>query len=139
MTGDGGPPTPRALGPRPTSPLNPFVVLVVEHIPSGVLVPFVQQVERVRIGLLVVHEDMMPHWPYQRADVAVSPARLPRAGRAVAAAHPPTRNERSGSGRGEMYGEVNLDMDTRLKLAAVAVPGPRAPDSQAAQSTVENS
>ncbi|WP_432445287.1 Tn3 family transposase [Streptomyces malaysiensis] len=31
------------------------------------------------------------------------------------------------------YGEVNLDMDTRLKLTAVTVPGPRAPDSQAAQ------
>ncbi|MFD8163406.1 dienelactone hydrolase family protein [Streptomyces malaysiensis] len=37
------------------------------------------------------------------------------------------------------YGEVNLDMDTRLKLTAVTVPGPRAPDSQAAQPTVENS
>ncbi|MFD0655503.1 Tn3 family transposase [Streptomyces malaysiensis subsp. malaysiensis] len=31
------------------------------------------------------------------------------------------------------YGEVNLDMDIRLKLTAVTVPGPRAPDSQAAQ------
>ncbi|MGW7671581.1 hypothetical protein ACWGJX_31345 [Streptomyces sp. NPDC054775] len=31
------------------------------------------------------------------------------------------------------YGEVNLDMDTRLHLAAVEVPGPRGPTDAADQ------
>jgi hypothetical protein len=36
------------------------------------------------------------------------------------------------------YGDVNLDMDTRLNLAEVTVPGPRGSDSEAARATVEN-
>lgn len=35
------------------------------------------------------------------------------------------------------YGEVNLDMDTRLNLTAATVPGPRAADGKAVRSTVE--
>jgi hypothetical protein len=36
------------------------------------------------------------------------------------------------------YGEVNLDMDTRLNLAAATVPRPRAADHEAARSTEED-
>ncbi|MFF8918985.1 hypothetical protein ACF08M_38230 [Streptomyces sp. NPDC015032] len=36
------------------------------------------------------------------------------------------------------YGEVNLDMGARLKLAAASVPSPRAPADHAARATVEN-
>lgn len=36
------------------------------------------------------------------------------------------------------YGDVNLDMDTRLNLTAAAVPGPRAADSEAGRFSVEN-
>jgi hypothetical protein len=35
------------------------------------------------------------------------------------------------------YGEVNLDMDTRLNLTAATVRGPRPTDSKAVRSTVE--
>ncbi|MFB4197278.1 Tn3 family transposase [Streptomyces carpaticus] len=35
------------------------------------------------------------------------------------------------------YGEVNLDMDTRLNLTAATVPGPRPADGKAVRSTVE--
>ncbi|MFI8952464.1 Tn3 family transposase [Streptomyces sp. NPDC053750] len=35
------------------------------------------------------------------------------------------------------YGEVNLDMGTRLNLTAATVPGPRAADGKAVRSTVE--
>lgn len=35
------------------------------------------------------------------------------------------------------YGEVNLDMDTRLNLTAATVPGPRAADGKAVRSAVE--
>ncbi|WP_258036225.1 transposase [Streptomyces sp. SM10] len=35
------------------------------------------------------------------------------------------------------YGEVNLDMDTRLNLTAATVPSPRATDGKAVRSTVE--
>ena len=35
------------------------------------------------------------------------------------------------------YGEVNLDMGSRLDLAASTVPGPRAADGRAARSAVE--
>lgn len=36
------------------------------------------------------------------------------------------------------YGDVNLDMDTRLSLTAATVPRPRAADSEPARSAVEN-
>ncbi|WP_344604764.1 Tn3 family transposase [Streptomyces glaucus] len=36
------------------------------------------------------------------------------------------------------YGEVNLDMDARLHLAAASVPGPRAQADQAERSVAEN-
>ncbi|MFF9691144.1 transposase [Streptomyces sp. NPDC014623] len=35
------------------------------------------------------------------------------------------------------YGEVNLDMDTRLNLTAATFPGLRATDGKAVRSTVE--
>ncbi|WP_326699951.1 Tn3 family transposase [Streptomyces sp. NBC_01754] len=36
------------------------------------------------------------------------------------------------------YGEVNLDMDTRLNLTAATVPSPRATDGKAVRSTGES-
>ncbi|WP_413100394.1 hypothetical protein [Streptomyces sp. Inha503] len=36
------------------------------------------------------------------------------------------------------YGDVNLDMDTRLNLTAATFPRPRAADSEPARSAVEN-
>ncbi|WP_055694133.1 hypothetical protein [Streptomyces prasinopilosus] len=35
------------------------------------------------------------------------------------------------------YGEVNLDMDTRLDPTAATVPGPRAADGKTVRSTVQ--